>query len=314
MSSKTPMSPRIVLAWYIIANAYFDGSRVLETRIGLISPTESSTISTAGEGGPTSHYLDPVAGRDERCTKRRNPIAAGFARLRQAEKQRQADVSQLGGIDCSYRKPGQKGTILPTPSRDLPGYSYGFAEVKPSHVSLADLTRLKLSTGFTERDQEALRLAGEVLADQTEAIVHQWRSGIIASIPHLAKHSRTPEGDPIPEYLAKSNLRFEQWIVDTCTKPYDQDWLNYQQEIALRHTAVKKNQTDGVHSTPYVPLSDVVAFVAVMNETIRPYLASKGHAVEDVERMHLAWCKSMQLQMALWVRPYMEASSTSSEV
>ena len=202
---------------------------------------------------------------------------------------------------------------MPNPNPNLPGYSYGSAEVKLSNVSLADLEHLKLSTGFTERDQQALRLAGEVLADQTEPIVHQWRSGIIASIPHLAKHSRTPEGDSIPEYLRRSNLRFEQWIIDTCTKPYDQDWLNYQQEIALRHTAVKKNQTDGVHSTPFVPLSDIVAFVAVMNETIRPYLASKGHAVEDVERMHLAWCKSMQLQMALWVRPYMEASRTSSE-
>jgi hypothetical protein len=206
-----------------------------------------------------------------------------------------------------------KDTILPNQGKKIPGYSYGAAELEPSHVSLADLERLKISTGFTEQDEQALRLAGEVLADQTETIVHQWRSGIIASIPHLARHSRTPEGDPIPDYLAKSNLRFQQWIIDTCTKPYDQDWLNYQQEIALRHTAVKKNQTDGVHSTPYVPLSDIVAFVAVMNETIKPYLASKGHAIEEVEKMHVAWCKSMQLQMALWIGPYIEASSTSSE-
>lgn len=197
--------------------------------------------------------------------------------------------------------------------QSIPGYSYGSAEVEPSHVSLADLERLKISTGFTERDGQALQLAAEVLADQTAAIVNQWRSGIIAGIPHLARHSRTPDGEPIPEYLAKSNLRFEQWIIDTCTRPYDQDWLNYQQEIALRHTAVKKNQTDGVHSTPYVPLSDIVAFVAVMNETIKPYLASKGHSLEDIERMHVAWCKSMQLQMALWVGPYMEASITSSD-
>jgi len=202
---------------------------------------------------------------------------------------------------------------LPNQGENIPGYSYGAAELAPSHISLDDLERLKISAGFTEQDSNALRLAGEVLADQTEAIVHQWRSGIIASIPHLARHSRTPEGDPIPDYLAKSNLRFQQWIVDTCTKPYDQDWLNYQQEIALRHTAVKKNQTDEVRSTPYVPLSDIVAFVAVMNETIKPYLASKGHVVEEVEKMHVAWCKSMQLQMALWVRPYIEASSTSSE-
>jgi hypothetical protein len=195
----------------------------------------------------------------------------------------------------------------------IPGYSYGKPEVGLSLISLAELERLKISSGFTDEDWQFLRVAGEVLADQTEAIVHHWRSGIIAGIPHLARHSRTPEGEPIPEYLAKSNLRFQQWIVDTCTKPYDQDWLNYQQEIALRHTAVKKNQTDKVHSTAFVPLSDVVAFVAVMNETVRPYLAAKGHTAEEVEKMHRAWCKSLQLQMALWIRPYMDASGDSSE-
>ena len=200
---------------------------------------------------------------------------------------------------------------MPDLSKPIPGYTYGSAELEPSHVSLADLERLKISTGFTEQDQQHLHLAATVLADQTEAIVNQWRSGIIASIPHLARHSRTPDGDPIPDYLARSNLRFQQWILDTCTRPYDQDWLNYQQEIALRHTAVKKNQTDGVHSTPFVPLSDIIAFVATMNETIKPYLASKGHGSADVEKMHVAWCKSMQLQMALWVGPYMSHPQSS---
>jgi hypothetical protein len=155
-------------------------------------------------------------------------------------------------------------------------------------------------------------MAGEVLADQTKEIVDRWRSGIIAGIPHLARHSRTPEGNPIPEYLARSNLRFQQWILDTCLRPYDQDWLNYQPEIALRHTRAKKNQTDGVRSTPYVPFRDVVAFVAVMNDTIKPYLAAKGHSAEEVARMHLAWTKSIQLQLALWAGPYME-SATASE-
>jgi hypothetical protein len=195
---------------------------------------------------------------------------------------------------------------------DIPGYSYGDPNVAPSILSLAELERLKVSAGFTSEDWQSLRAAGDVLADQTERIVNQWRSGIIASIPHLAQHSKTPDGAPIPVYLANSNLRFQQWILDTCTKPYDQDWLNYQQEIALRHTTLKKNQTDHVHSTPQVPLSDIIAFVAVMNETIKPYLASKGHALEDVEKMHRAWCKSMQLQLALWVTPYVLAASISS--
>jgi len=184
------------------------------------------------------------------------------------------------------------------------GYTYGTADVPASPVSLRDLEALKISAGFTEEDQRYLRLAGEVLADRTEEIVHHWRSKIIASIPNLARHSRSPEGNALPDYLAKSNLRFEQWILDTCLRPYDQDWLNYQQEIALRHTARKKNQVDGVRSTPYVPFRDVIAFIAVMNETIKPYLAAKGNSTDEIEKMHLAWCKSMQLQLALWASLY----------
>jgi hypothetical protein len=193
------------------------------------------------------------------------------------------------------------------------GYTYGTGEVGPSPVSLRDLENLKISVGFTEEDQRSLRLAGEVLADQTKALVDHWRNGIIAGIPNLARHSRTPEGEAIPEYLAKSGLRFQQWILDTCLRPYDQDWIDYQQEIALRHTSLKKNKADGVRSTDYVPLRDIIAFVAVMNETIKPYLAAKGHSLEDVGKMHTAWCKSIQMQVALWAKPYADAGQAPNE-
>jgi hypothetical protein len=197
-------------------------------------------------------------------------------------------------------------------SEHIPGYTYGTAAIGRSKVSVEDFERLKISAGFTEEDRRYLQVAGEVLADQTKQIVDHWRSGIIASIPHLAKHSRTPEGEPIPEYLAASNLRFQQWILDTCLRPDDQDWLNYQQEIALRHTTAKKNQTDGVRSTPCVPFEDIIAFVSVMNETIKPYLAAKGHSADEVESMHRAWTKAMQLQLALWVEPYQAAGCGSA--
>jgi hypothetical protein len=196
---------------------------------------------------------------------------------------------------------------------EIPAYTYGTADVTASPVSLDELEKLKVSARFTVEDEQFLRLAGQVLAGQTHQIVAHWRSGIIASIPNLARHSRTPEGDAIPEYLAQSNLRFEQWILDTCFRPYDQDWLNYQQEIALRHTSLKKNQADGVRSTAYVPFRDIVAFVAVMNDTIKPYLAAKGNTEEEVEGMHLAWCKSLQMQIALWSKPYLDLAKTGNE-
>ncbi|MGC1294320.1 MAG: protoglobin domain-containing protein [Alloacidobacterium sp.] len=196
---------------------------------------------------------------------------------------------------------------------DIHGYTYGMTDVGTSRVSMQELEDLKVSVGFTEEDQSYLQLAGEVLADQTRQIVEHWRSGIIATIPNLARHSRTPEGDAIPDYLAKSNLRFEQWILDTCLRPYDQDWINYQEEIALRHTSLKKNKVDGVRSTLYVPLRDMIAFIAVINETIKLYLTAKGHSAEEVDKMHRAWCKSLQLQSALWARPYTDTGQAPNE-
>ena len=197
-------------------------------------------------------------------------------------------------------------------AQEIPGYTYGTPDSAKSPVTVTDLERLKQSTGFTAQDEHYLRMAGEVLADQTKALVERWRAEIAKS-PHLAKHSKDAEGKPITRYSENSRLRFQQWILDTCLRPYDQDWLNYQQEIALRHTSVKKNKTDGVESTPYIPLRDIIGFIAVMNETIKPFLAANGHTAEDVEKMHTAWCKSVQLQIALWAEPYTDSRRAPDE-
>src|SRR5579863_5192922 len=182
-------------------------------------------------------------------------------------------------------------------AEEIPGYTYGTAESAKSPVSLADLELLKKTVSFTDEDQKYLHMAGEVLADQTEAVVKAWRA-VIGANPHLAQYSFGPEGKPDAHYSAESGLRFRQWILDTCFRSYDQDWLNYQQEIALRHTSVKKNQTDHVESAAHIPLRYVIAFTAVINDAVKPFLGAKGHSPEDVERMHRAWCKSVQLQIA----------------
>ena len=195
----------------------------------------------------------------------------------------------------------------------IPGYTYGTATVPKSPITLVELEQLKISAGFATEDERFLRLAGEVLADQTRQIVEHWRSGIIASIPHLARHSQSPDGQLLPGYLKSSNLRFQQWILDTCLRPYDQDWLNYQHEIALRHTTAKKNQVDAVSSTTYVPFHDIIAFTATMNATIKVFLAAKAHSLQEVEHMHQSWRKSIQLQLALWSKTYMDASSTEKQ-
>lgn len=189
-------------------------------------------------------------------------------------------------------------------SKSIHGYAYGSHNLSSSPVTLRDLESLKTTVSFTPEDEQLLKLAGEVLLDQTEQVVDLWRRETIANIPNLARHSRSLEDQPLPEYIEQSNLRFREWILDTCLRPYDQDWLDYQHEIALRHTRKKKNMTDGVCSTSHVPFRDITAFVVVMNETIKPFLAAKGHPQSIVDGMHGAWCKSVQLQLALWAHPY----------
>jgi hypothetical protein len=86
----------------------------------------------------------------------------------------------------------------------------------------------------------------------------------------------------------------------------DQDWLNYQQEMALRHTSLKMNKTDHVDSAPTIHLRHIIAFNAVMGDSniLKPFLAAKGHSADQVEKMHQAWVKSLWLQAALWTEPY----------
>jgi hypothetical protein len=54
----------------------------------------------------------------------------------------------------------------------------------------------------------------------------------------------------------------------------------------------------------HIPLRYVVALVAPIALTIKPFLASKGHPAEEVEKMHAAWVKAVVLQAALWSYPY----------
>ncbi|MCC7107190.1 MAG: protogloblin ApPgb [Chloroflexi bacterium] len=185
----------------------------------------------------------------------------------------------------------------------IPGYTYGTPAVAPSPVTLAELERLKRTAQLDAEDERYLRLAGEVLADQVDAVLDRWR-GVTSSEQHLAVLSAGPDGQPNPVYAEASRPRFGRWILDSCLRPYDQAWLDYQQEIGLRHHPTRKNQTDGVESAPRVPLRYLIAFSAVIVNTVRPFLAAKGHSAEDVEAMHRAWCKSVMIQLALWSRPF----------
>ena len=185
----------------------------------------------------------------------------------------------------------------------IAGYTYGTEAVARSPMSWDDFELLKKSVLFTEEDEKYLRMAGETLSDQVEDVLNVWY-GFVASHPHLVYYFTGPDGQPDGSYLNAVRKRFGQWILDTCNRRYDQEWLNYQHEIGLRHHRTKKNETDKVKSVPNIDFRYLVAFIYPITATIRPFLEKKGHSPEVVEKMHQAWFKSVVMQVALWGFPY----------
>jgi hypothetical protein len=186
----------------------------------------------------------------------------------------------------------------------IPGYAYGTARLSASPVSDEDLRLLEATLLWTEDDERYLRMAGDVLRDQVEAVLNLWY-GYVGSHPHLVHYFTGADGQPDARYLDRVRARFGQWIRDLCERPRDRAWLDYQEEIAQRHTN-RKNATDEVDSVPVVSLRYLVAFIYPITATIRDFLAAKGHSAEDVDGMFHAWFKSVVLTVVLWSRPYAE--------
>ncbi|MCA3748463.1 MAG: protogloblin ApPgb, partial [Rubrobacter sp.] len=86
-------------------------------------------------------------------------------------------------------------------------------------------------------------------------------------------------------------------------------WLDYQHEIALRHTREKKNRTDGVDAPEHIPLRYMISFIYPITATMRRFLEGGGRTDEEVEKMHQAWFKAVVLHVTLWSQPYAKEGS-----
>jgi hypothetical protein len=184
---------------------------------------------------------------------------------------------------------------------NIPGYDYG--RVARSPVTLDDLRKLEQTMGFDEGDRRALLEAGEILRPQAEALVDEWRA-IIGAHDHLARWFFGPDGKPDDRYKARVKRRFVQWVVDLCSRPFDQAWLDYQHEIGLRHIPAKKNATEGAQTPSHVPLRYVLAFSIPVIQAVRKRLLQAGVTGDRLDRMDAAWAKAVMLTLTLWSEPY----------
>jgi Protoglobin len=186
------------------------------------------------------------------------------------------------------------------------GYTYGTKQVAKSPFTLEDLKLLQQSMLFTDDDVKYLKMSHDILKDQTNDILDVWY-GFVGGTPQLLYFfGNKTTGKPEGEYLAKVRERFAMWILQTADANYDQNWLNYQYEIGLRHYTTKKNKTDKATAVPIVNYRYIPALTIPVTTTLKPFLAKKGASAEDVEKMYNAWVKSVLMQSILWGQPYMK--------
>jgi hypothetical protein len=186
----------------------------------------------------------------------------------------------------------------------IPGYTFGEG-LTPSPVTAQDLDALQQTLLWSDEDAALLRRAGDILEPQVDAILDLWY-GYVGSLPQLVSTFAGADGASDANYLSRVRARFGQWILDTCRRPYDTDWLAYQNEIARRHHYVGKNETDGIDSpSDHVRMRYLVTLIFPITFTIRDFLA-KGADAGELDAMHAAWFKAVTLQAALWTQPYVE--------
>jgi hypothetical protein len=181
--------------------------------------------------------------------------------------------------------------------KTIASYDSGESAEAKSPVMMEELEELKQTVTLTDDDIMYLHMAGYTFENQTEDIINTWRA-VIAASPHLAYYFTAYNNEPNERYKALLKERFKQWVLDVCFMPYDQDWLNNQQKIGLRYT----------DSRSHIPLRYILAFTAVINNTIRPFLANKVKNLDELEKMHQAWCKAVILHVTVWSRAYVPAN------
>lgn len=183
------------------------------------------------------------------------------------------------------------------------GYTYG-QTLSRSPVRREELTQLLTDVMWSDDDAAALRRAGEILRPQVSAVLDVFY-GFIGGTPHLVDAFVGADGEPDRDYLAAVRARFEQWVVDVCTRDFDEHWLAYQEEIGLRHHSTKKNRTDGVDSPrTHVPMRHMMALLVPVTLTIRSFLAARETDTTELDAMQQAWFKAVTVSLVLWSRPF----------
>lgn len=187
--------------------------------------------------------------------------------------------------------------------QQIPGYRMGDPQLARARLSLDEVEQIKSTLQWSGADEDALRESGDLLAPHVDALLDDWY-GFIRSQPPLIATFSGASGEPDQQYLDAVRARFRQWVFDTASAQYDQQWLDYQLEIGRRHTSDGKNTTDRVQAARVVPFRFMFPMMEPVLGALRKHLTRAGASGQQADEMERAWRKSLLLQLTLWSEPY----------
>ncbi|MCW3462660.1 protoglobin domain-containing protein [Chitinophaga nivalis] len=181
-----------------------------------------------------------------------------------------------------------------------PGPKTVLPDTSSAVIDALTLVKLKRMLLFTQEDEQYLVMAGNILADHTDDILHKWYEQILHN--NYLAHYFTRNGEPDLEYLQRLRPRFQEWLHSLCTRTENQQWWQFEERIAAQLQL--KNVPDNMEPLPLVYLRYLSTFIYPVAEAGRFFLQHhSGYAPHETERMHQAWFKAVSFSVLLWIYP-----------
>jgi len=186
----------------------------------------------------------------------------------------------------------------------VPGYTFG--QVSRAPISEKDLQLMLDSVLWTKEDEDNRKVLGDIfkkhMKEILDAIVNY-----VGSREYLLYYFKDKSGTTtITEYVSNSVGRIAQWILDCCYRPLDQKFIDYQYEIGLRHTPLKKGKADNVQTVDLVHARYMVTFIFPFTAALKPFIQKEVEDFVLADKLYHTWFKLVTVCASIYIYPFVK--------
>jgi len=186
----------------------------------------------------------------------------------------------------------------------IKGYIYGSQEVPKLKITKQELEQLLDSALWTNEDEENRKILGEIIKENMNEILNKIVS-YFGSREYLIYYFKDKQGvTTITEYVNNTVDRLAQWLLDICFRPIDENFVNYQYLIGIRHTYDGKGKADNIESIQHIPMRYMITCIFSVTSVLKEYIEKKLEDPKLVDRLYNTWFKLQVITTALFCAHY----------